>query len=156
MKLLIIAVGNRMPDWVEAATGEYMKRMGRDLPLQLVAIRPQARAGGVTAARAMAQEAERIRAAIPRQAHVVILDERGDNVTTRDLAQRLERWMQDGRDVVFIIGGADGIDPDLKSAAHETLRLSSLTLPHVLARVLLAEQLYRAMSLLKNHPYHRE
>jgi 23S rRNA (pseudouridine1915-N3)-methyltransferase len=156
MKLSIIAVGNRMPDWVVAATAEYMKRMGRDLPLELVAIRPQARATGVTAARAMAQEAERIRAAIPRQAHLVVMDEHGDDVATRDLARRLERWMQDGRDVVFVIGGADGIDPELKSAAHETLRLSSLTLPHALARVLLAEQLYRAMSLLKNHPYHRE
>jgi 23S rRNA (pseudouridine1915-N3)-methyltransferase len=156
MKLLIIAVGTRMPEWVDKATGEYVKRMGRDLPLELVAIRPQSRTGGVTAARAMAQEAERIRAAMPKQAHLVALDEHGENVTTRELAQRVERWMQDGRDVVFIVGGADGIDPQLKSAAHETLRLSSLTLPHALARVLLAEQLYRAMSLLKNHPYHRE
>jgi 23S rRNA (pseudouridine1915-N3)-methyltransferase len=156
MKLLIIAVGNRMPDWVGAATDEYMKRMGRDLALELVTLRPQARTGGVNAARAMAQEAERIRAAIPRQAHLVVMDERGDNVTTRELAQRLERWMQTGRDVALVIGGADGIDPGLKTAAHETLRLSSLTLPHALARVVLAEQLYRAMSLLKNHPYHRE
>jgi 23S rRNA (pseudouridine1915-N3)-methyltransferase len=156
MKLSIIAVGNRMPDWVEAATGEYLKRMGRDLPLELVPIRPQARAGGVSTARAMAQEAERIRSAMPRQAHVVILDERGDDVTTRQLAQRLERWMQAGSDVAIVIGGPDGIDADLKGAAHESLRLSSLTLPHALARVVLAEQLYRALSLLKNHPYHRE
>jgi 23S rRNA (pseudouridine1915-N3)-methyltransferase len=156
MKLIIIAVGNRVPDWVDNATGEYMKRLGRDLPLELVAIRPQARSGGVTAARAMAQEAERIRAAIPKQAYLVVMDEHGDDLTTRDLAQRLERWMQNGRDVIFVIGGADGIDPELKSAAQETLRLSSLTLPHALARVLLAEQLYRSMSLLKNHPYHRE
>jgi 23S rRNA (pseudouridine1915-N3)-methyltransferase len=156
VKLLIVAVGNRMPAWVDTAVADYAKRLGREIPLELVEIRPQARTGGVPAARAMAQEAERIRAALPKQSRVVVLDERGTDVNTRGLSQRLEGWMRDRGDVAFVIGGADGLDPGLKSAAQETLRLSSLTLPHALARVLLAEQLYRAMSLLKNHPYHRE
>jgi 23S rRNA (pseudouridine1915-N3)-methyltransferase len=156
VKLLIVAVGSRMPAWVDAAVADYAKRLGREMPLELVEIRPQARTGGVPAARAMEQEAGRIRAALPKQARMVALDERGADVTTRGLSQRLERWMRDGGDVAFVIGGADGLDPELKGSAQETLRLSSLTLPHALARVLLAEQLYRAMSLLKNHPYHRE
>jgi 23S rRNA (pseudouridine1915-N3)-methyltransferase len=156
VKLLIVAVGSRMPAWVDTAVADYAKRLGREMPLELLEIRPQARTGGVPAARAMTQEAVRIRAALPRQSRVVVLDERGADVTTRGLSQRLERWMRDGGDVAFVIGGADGLDPELKSSAQETLRLSSLTLPHALARVLLAEQLYRAMSLLKNHPYHRE
>ena len=156
MKFLIVAVGNRMPEWVDTAVAGYSTRMGRELPLELVEIRPQSRAGGVPAARAMAQEAARMRAALPPQAHLVALDERGADVTTRALAQRVERWMRDGADIAFLIGGADGLDPALKASAHESLRLSSLTLPHALARVLLAEQLYRATSLLKNHPYHRE
>jgi len=156
MKFLIVAVGTRTPAWVDAGFAEYAKRMGRELPLELVEIRAQDRAGGVPAARAMAQEAERIRAALPRHARLVALDEHGADLTTRALAQRLDQWMAAGNDVAFIVGGADGIDAGLKSAAHETLRLSSLTLPHALVRVLLAEQLYRAVSLLRNHPYHRE
>jgi 23S rRNA (pseudouridine1915-N3)-methyltransferase len=156
MKLVIIAVGTRMPGWVDTAMAEYAKRMGRELLLEIIEIKPQDRAGGVPAARAMAQEAERIQAAIPKQARLVALDERGADVTTRALAQRLESWMSEGRDVALVIGGPDGLDPELKARAQETLRLSSLTLPHALVRVLLAEQLYRAISVLKNHPYHRE
>ena len=156
MKLTILAVGTRTPAWVDAGFAEYAKRMGRELPLELVEIRAQDRAGGVPAARSMAQEAERIRAALPRDARVVVLDEHGADLTTRALAGRLEQWMAAGTDVALIVGGADGIDAGLKAAAHETLRLSSLTLPHALVRVLLAEQLYRALSVLRNHPYHRE
>jgi 23S rRNA (pseudouridine1915-N3)-methyltransferase len=156
VKLLIVAVGSRMPAWVDAAVAEYAKRMGRELPLELVEIKPQARRAGTSAANAMAQEAARIRAALPKQAQVIALDENGADITTRALSKQLERWMGDGRDVAFIIGGADGLDQELKSSAHQLLRLSSLTLPHALVRALLAEQLYRAMSLLKNHPYHRE
>jgi 23S rRNA (pseudouridine1915-N3)-methyltransferase len=156
VKLLIVAVGSRMPAWVDAAVAEYAKRIGRSVPLELVEIKPQARSGGTSAARAVAQEADRIRAALPRQAQVIALDEHGTEITTRALSQRLEGWMAEGSDVAFVIGGADGLDRELKSSAHHTLRLSSLTLPHALVRVLLAEQLYRAMSLLKNHPYHRE
>jgi 23S rRNA (pseudouridine1915-N3)-methyltransferase len=156
MKFLVVAVGNRMPAWVDTAVADYAKRMGRDQPLELVEIRAASREGGVPAARAMAQEAKSIRAAIPRDARLVVLDERGADTTTRALSQHMEKWMAGGDDVAFVIGGADGLAPELKASAHQTLRLSSLTLPHALARVLLAEQLYRAMSLLKNHPYHRE
>lgn len=156
MKILILAVGSRMPAWVDAAVGEYVKRMGRELPVELVEIRAASREGGVPAARAMAQEARGLRAALPRGAHLVALDERGADITTKGLSQRLEKWMSEGADVAFLIGGPDGLDPELKAAAGESLRLSSLTLPHALVRVLLAEQLYRAMSVLKNHPYHRE
>lgn len=145
-----------MPEWVDAAVAEYAKRMGRELTLELVEIKPQDRAGGLPAARAMAQEAVRIRAALPRRAHVIALDEHGAEITTRGLSQHLERWLHDGQDLAFVIGGADGLDAEFKSSAQETLRLSSLTLPHALVRVLLAEQLYRALSVLKNHPYHRE
>ena len=156
MKLIVIAVGTRMPAWVGTAFSDYAKRMGKEAPLELAEIRPAPRAGGVPAARAMAQEAGRIRAALPRRARTVALDERGKEVTTRALAQRLQSWMTAGEDVAFLIGGADGLDPALKKDAHEVLRLSSLTLPHAFVRVLLAEQLYRAMSLLGNHPYHRD
>jgi 23S rRNA (pseudouridine1915-N3)-methyltransferase len=156
MKLLIVAVGTRTPAWVDAGFAEYAKRMGRELTLELTEVRAQDRAGGVPAARAMAQEAERIRAALPKNARVVVLDEHGDDLTTRALAERVQQWMAAGNDVAFLVGGADGLDAGLKSAAHETLRLSSLTLPHALVRVLLAEQLYRAFSVLRNHPYHRE
>ena len=160
MKLLIVAVGSRMPAWADAAMSEYVKRMkgalGRESSLELVEIRPQERAGGVPAARAMTQEAERIRAALPRRARLVALDERGADISSRELSARLETWIAGGEDVAFLIGGADGLDPGLKAEAQETFRLSSMTLPHALARVLLAEQLYRAMSILKNHPYHRD
>jgi 23S rRNA (pseudouridine1915-N3)-methyltransferase len=156
MKLLVVAVGTRMPAWVDAAFSDYAKRMGKDLPLELTEIRPESRAGGVPAARAMAQESARIRAALPRRAHVVALDERGKDITTRGLSRRMESWMAAGDDVALLIGGADGLDPGLKKDANEIVRLSSLTLTHAFARVLLAEQLYRAMSLLKNHPYHRD
>ena len=149
-----------MPAWADAAMSEYVKRMkgalGRESSLELVEIRPQERAGGVPAARAMSQEAERIRAALPRRARLVALDERGADISSRELSARLETWIAGGEDVAFLIGGADGLDPGLKAEAQETFRLSSMTLPHALARVLLAEQLYRAMSILKNHPYHRD
>jgi 23S rRNA (pseudouridine1915-N3)-methyltransferase len=156
VKLIIIAVGTRLPAWVGEAVADYAKRMGREAVLELVEIKAQPRSGGVPAARAMAQEANGIRAAIPRGARIVVLDERGADLTTKALAGRLEHWMQEASDVAFLIGGADGLDAKLKSEADESLRLSSLTLPHALVRVLLAEQLYRALSLLKNHPYHRE
>ena len=156
VKLLIVAVGTRLPDWAGAAIADYAKRMGRELVLKVVEVKAAAREGGVTAARAMEQEAKALRAAIPRSARVVALDERGADLTTRKLASRLEAWMAEGKDVALVIGGPDGLDAGLKSEAHESFRLSSLTLPHALARVLLAEQLYRALSLIKNHPYHRE
>ncbi|MBL8470705.1 MAG: 23S rRNA (pseudouridine(1915)-N(3))-methyltransferase RlmH [Rhodocyclaceae bacterium] len=155
MKLIVLAVGNRLPDWVNAACSDYCARMTRDQPLQLVEIKPEPRSAGKPVPALLAAERTRIEAQLPASAHVVALDERGADVTTAALAQKLESWRRLGRDVALLIGGPDGLDPALKSAAHETLRLSSLTLPHALARVLLVEALYRAASLNANHPYHR-
>ena len=156
MKLLVAAVGTRMPPWAEEAFAEFAKRMPRELPLELKEIKTEPRSGGKPVEALLAAEAGRIRAALPARSRVAALDERGADLSTQQLAARLRQWMETGDDVAFVIGGPDGLAPDLKSAADETLRLSSLTLPHALARVLLAEALYRAASLLKGHPYHRE
>ncbi len=156
MRFLVVAVGDRMPRWVDEAYAEYAKRMPRRARLELVAIRPEPRTSGKTPGQLMAAEAVRIRAALPRDALTVALDERGKDVSTRDLAALAERWLADGRDVALLIGGPDGLDPTLRTEADLALRLSSLTLPHALVRVVLAEQLYRALAILDNHPYHRE
>jgi 23S rRNA (pseudouridine1915-N3)-methyltransferase len=156
VKLLIAAVGNRMPDWVDAGFADYVKRMPRELPMHLLEIRPEPRTSGKPVAALMAAEAERLRAQLPARCRRIILDERGGDLTTRALADRMGHWMTEGDDIAFLIGGPDGLDPAIKKEATETMRLSSLTLPHGLARVILAEALYRAASLMKNHPYHRE
>jgi 23S rRNA (pseudouridine1915-N3)-methyltransferase len=155
MKLAILAVGNRMPRHVEDAFAEYAKRMPPELALDLKEIKPEPRSHSKTAETVMRLEAERIQAALPRGALVVALDERGRDLTTRELAEMVRAWMQNGQDIAFVIGGADGLDPAVKNAAALKIRLSSLTLPHGLVRVILAEQLYRAWSILANHPYHR-
>ncbi|MDQ7988497.1 MAG: 23S rRNA (pseudouridine(1915)-N(3))-methyltransferase RlmH [Candidatus Dactylopiibacterium sp.] len=156
MKLIIAAVGTRMPDWVEAGFAEFARRLPRDCPLELLEVKAEPRTTGKTAAAMMAAEAERLRAAMPTRRRLVVLDERGDDLTTRQLATRLEKWMGLGDDVVFAIGGPDGLDAGFKAEAHEKLRLSSLTLPHAMVRPLLAEALYRAWSVMNHHPYHRE
>ena len=155
MKLSVLAVGHRQPDWVSAGCAEYLKRMPRELPASVTEIKPEAR-GSKTREQLLAAEKGRIRDALPGGSRIVVLDEKGDDLTTLKLARRLETWMQDGRDVALLIGGADGLDEEFKQQADDKLRLSSLTLPHGLARLLLCEQLYRAVSVLKNHPYHRE
>lgn len=156
MKLSVLAVGHRMPAWVAAGFDEYAKRMPREMPLQLKELKPAVRGSSADAPRWMKDEAERIRAALPRDALSVVLDEHGRSFPTRKLADYLDRWRGSGRDVAFVIGGADGLDPGLKSGADLVWSLSPLTLPHGLVRVLLAEQLYRAASILAHHPYHRE
>lgn len=156
MKLLIAAVGTRMPGWVDDGYAEYAKRMPREMPLTLVEVKPEPRSSGKPAAALMAAEAERLRAALPTRCRRVVLDERGADLTTRALADRLANWAREGDDVAFVIGGPDGLDPDFKNQADESMRLSSLTLPHGLVRVFLAEAIYRAASLAKGHPYHRE
>lgn len=155
MKLSIVAVGHRQPAWVSDGCGEYLKRMPRELPAAVVEVKPEPR-GSKTREQLLAAEKGRISDAIGSGCRMVVLDERGDDLTTLKLARRLETWMQDGRDTVLLIGGADGLDEELKARADDSIRLSSLTLPHGLARLLLCEQLYRAVSVLKNHPYHRE
>lgn len=155
MKLVVLAVGHRQPDWVNDGCAEYLKRMPRELPLSVSEIKPEPR-GSKTREQLLAAEKARIREALPGSCRIVVLDEKGDDLTTLKLAKRLEAWMQDGRDVALLIGGADGLDEEFKQQADDRLRLSSLTLPHGMARLLLCEQLYRAVSVLKNHPYHRE
>jgi 23S rRNA (pseudouridine1915-N3)-methyltransferase len=156
VKLIVAAVSARPPEWVVAGWAEYAKRMPRELPLELLEIKPEPRTTGKTAEAMMALEAARIDAQLSDGCRRIVLDERGEAPTTRQLAERLAKWMAGGDDVAFIIGGPDGLDARIKNTAHETMRLSSLTLPHALVRVILAEALYRAASVLKNHPYHRE
>ena len=155
MKLLVVAVGQRQPGWADEAWADFVKRFPPDMRLELKAVKAEPRAGR-SAAQCMAAEAQRIDAACPRGARRVLLDERGARLTSAQLAERMAFWRGDGRDLVFVIGGPDGLDPAIKAQADETLRLSDLTLPHAFARVLLAEAMYRAWSLLDGHPYHRE
>ena len=155
MKLAVLAVGHRQPDWVNEACAEYLKRMPRELPASVTEIKPEPR-GYKTREQLLSAEKSRIRDALSAGSRIVVLDEKGDDLTTLKLAKRLEVWMQDGRDVALLIGGADGLDEEFKQQADDKLRLSSLTLPHGMARMVLCEQLYRAVSVLKNHPYHRE
>lgn len=155
MKLAIVAVGHKQPDWVLQGCAEYLKRMPRELPTSVIEIKPEPR-GSKTREQLQAAEKGRIQQAITDGMRIVALDEKGADLTTKKLAERLESWMQDGRDTVLLIGGADGLDAELKSRADEMIRLSSMTLPHGMARLVLCEQLYRAVSLMKNHPYHRE
>ena len=145
-----------MPAWIDAGFAEYAKRMPKEVALALTEIKPESRSGGTSTTRLIENEAKRIRAARPERSFKVVLDERGVTCTTRGLAQRLERWRMDGRDLAFVIGGADGVHADLRKDADWLWSLSLLTLPHGLVRVIVAEQLYRAWSLTQNHPYHRE
>jgi 23S rRNA (pseudouridine1915-N3)-methyltransferase len=159
MRFLIVAVGHRQPAWVNTAFAEYAKRMPREARIELIEIRPEPRAdagSGSAVTKLLQREATRIAAALPPGISVVALDESGESVTTRALAARMEQWFAGGRDVAFLIGSADGLDETLKASAERRLSLSALTLPHGLARVLLCEQVYRAHSLLRGHPYHRD
>lgn len=156
MKLVVVAVGHKMPDWISAGFNEYARRMPRETKIELVEIRPEPRTTGKSIAQMMEAEAQRILAALPQNCLRIALDERGGAWTTRQLADRMQQWMGEGRDVAFVIGGADGLHETVKNGAQQLLALSAMTLPHGLVRVLLAEQLYRAHSLLHNHPYHRE
>lgn len=157
MKLFVLAVGNKMPDWVDTAFAEYAKRMPKEMPLQLKALKPAQRDGNSgVASRWLDAEAERIEKAMPQGAVRVALDEHGKSLATRTLAQQLSRWREDGRDVAFVIGGADGLAQSVKTRADLVWSLSPLTLPHGMVRMVLAEQLYRAWTLLSGHPYHRD
>ena len=156
MRLIIAAVGQKPPAWAEAGYEEFARRFPPELRLELKTVKAEPRTAGKTPAQMMQAEAKRLEAALPAGVRRVILDERGTRWTTRQLTDRLDFWQGDGRDVAFLIGGPDGLDPDLKATADETCRLSDLTLPHAFVRVLLAEALYRAWSLSVGHPYHRE
>lgn len=156
MKLVIVAVGQRLPAWAETACEDYLKRFPPDLRCELKAVKTEPRTTAKPVDALMAAERARIEAAVPKGARLVVLDEHGTRATTQQLATRLNAWRLDGRDVALVIGGPDGLAPELKQAADETLRLSDLTLPHAFARVMLAEALYRAWSVMAGHPYHRE
>ena len=155
MKLWVVAVGQRVPDWAQTAWDDYAKRFPPELKVELKAVKTEPR-GSRTPHTPYAAERERIEAAIPRGCRIVALDERGTQLTTVALAGKLKTWQLDADDVALVIGGPDGLDPAFKQAAHERIRLSDLTLPHAMVRVLLVEQLYRAWSINANHPYHRE
>ncbi|PYE79790.1 23S rRNA (pseudouridine1915-N3)-methyltransferase [Xylophilus ampelinus] len=150
-----MAVGQRVPAWAQTACDDYAKRFPPEIKVELKAVKTEPR-GSKSLATLYAAERARIEAAIPRGTRTVVLDERGTALTTVALAARLRQWQMGGDDVALVIGGPDGLDPDFRRAAHESIRLSDLTLPHALARVLLIEQLYRAWSVNAAHPYHRE
>jgi 23S rRNA (pseudouridine1915-N3)-methyltransferase len=152
--LRIVAVWQRVPDWAQTAWDDYAKRFPPEIRVELKAVKTEPR-GSKTLETLYAAERARIEAAIPKGARVVALDERGEALVTQALARRLTLWQEQG-DVALLIGGPDGLDPALREAAHERIRLSDLTLPHAFARVLLIEQLYRAWSVNAKHPYHRE
>lgn len=155
MQIRLIAVGQRQPAWVEAGYREYANRLPKECALTLMEVAASRRTKGSSLDRILAEEGARIRAAIPQGGRLVALDERGKPWRTRDLALRLQDWLMDGREVALCIGGPDGLDPTLKAEAELAWSLSPLTLPHGLVRVIVAEALYRAWSLLQGHPYHR-
>lgn len=150
-----MAVGQRVPAWAQTAYDDYAKRFPPEIKVELKAVKTEPR-GSKSLETLYAAERARIEAAIPRGTRTVVLDERGTALTTVALAARLQQWQLGGDDVALVIGGPDGLDPEFRRAAHESIRLSDMTLPHAFARVLLIEQLYRAWSVNAAHPYHRE
>jgi len=155
MKLRIISVGHKMPSWVEAACIEYTKRMPREATVEIIDIKPEKRAAGNSTENIQLIEAKRILEAVGKD-FCIALDERGQEVTTLQLADKFKDWQASSRDVALIIGGADGLHTSVKQKADWLWGLSKLTLPHAMVRVMLVEQLYRAHSVITNHPYHRE
>lgn len=155
MKARLIAVGERPPGWVADGFAEYRKRLSHWLPLDLQEIEPGVRGKGRDTVRAISDEGARVLAALPKQAHVIALDGRGRMHSSEQLAVRMEHWRGQGRDLAFLIGGPEGHAPEVLARVDEQWSLGPLTLPHMLVRLVLAEQLYRACALLANHPYHR-
>ena len=156
MRILIVAVGTRMPQWVAEGFEDYAHRMPRQERVELIEVKPERRAANMSAVQVLAREARRIEAAVPSGCARVALDERGRAMNSTQLAEQFDRWRARGKDIAFIIGGAEGLDAMLKSTAEMALSLSPMRLPHALARVMLVEQLYRANAILSGHPYHRD
>ena len=155
MKISIVALGHKMPPWVTLGVEEYAKRMPPEARIDLIELKPEDRTSRTTE-RVLSLEAQRIEEAIPKEALRIVCDERGKLLTTALLAQWFRAWMAEGQSPCFVIGSADGLSPVIKSTATYTIALSGCVLPHGMVRVMLAEQLYRAWSMLHNHPYHRE
>ena len=155
MKIHLLAIGARMPDWIEKGYAEYAGRLHRECALHLLEIPAGKRSSHADLARLIRAEGERLLAAVPTGSRLIALDERGQEWNTVELAEQLSGWLQEGRDVSLLIGGPDGLDAACRERAERRWSLSRLTLPHPLVRVIVAEQLYRAWSLLRNHPYHR-
>lgn len=155
MKVRLLTVSHKQPSWVQEGCAEYEKRLPREWGFQLVEVKPEPRTSGATTAKVQAAEAARLLAAAPKGAWIVALDERGEAWTSQQLAERLGRWQQSGRDVALLVGGADGLDPDLRAKADLRVALSAMTLPHGLVRVFVVEQLYRAATLLQGRAYHK-
>ena len=156
MKIHLIAVGKKMPEWVNSGFSEFSKRMPPELQINLIEITSSVRNKATPIEKNIKEEGERLQSAIPSNSRLIVLDEKGKNFSSIDLSKKMESWLPMGQDISIVIGGADGIDPVIKQQADETWSLSSFTLPHALVRVVIAEQLYRAWSILKGHPYHRE
>jgi 23S rRNA (pseudouridine1915-N3)-methyltransferase len=156
VRVRLIAVGSRMPKWVREAYEDYITRLGSGLKVSLVEIEPGQRSAGRPPQKAMEAEAQKLLGALRKDEYVVVLDERGAEMTTRELAAWLKTRMQEGRDVAFLVGGPDGFAPEVVARSDFKWSLSRLTFPHALVRVVLAEQLYRAHGVLANHPYHRD
>jgi 23S rRNA (pseudouridine1915-N3)-methyltransferase len=156
LKITLVAVGQKMPAWADAAYEDYAKRFPPEFKLELKAVKAEPRGSGKSVEQMMAAEAARIEAALPKGAFRVVLDERGTRLSTLQMAERCRGWLGQGGDVAVVIGGPDGLHPSIKESAQDTWRLSDLTLPHAMVRVLLAEALYRAWTVIVNHPYHRE
>ncbi|MGH8190373.1 MAG: 23S rRNA (pseudouridine(1915)-N(3))-methyltransferase RlmH [Rhodanobacteraceae bacterium] len=155
MHARIIAIGERMPRWVAEGFAEYVKRLSRDLPLELVELKPGVRGKGRDDARAIADEGAALLAAVPRDAHVVVLDGGGEAWSSEQLAKQLAHWRMAGRDLAFLVGGPDGHAREVLQRADQRWSLGPLTLPHMLVRLVVAEQLYRAVTIINGHPYHR-
>lgn len=155
MALNLIVVGTRMPAWVQAGVDEYSKRMPAELAFDWREIKVETRGRNLSVEQCLSREATRLQAALPKRGHTILLDEHGKSCTTAKLATHLARWQGLGEPISLIVGGPDGVHDDIKQAANETLRLSDLTLPHPVVRIVLAEQLYRAWTILAGHPYHR-
>jgi len=156
IRITIVAVGKRMPEWIQTGFNEYKKRLSHEVCLELVEITPARRSKSSTADRHRQEEAQAILSALPEHDRIIALDETGKNQTTMKLSARLQDWIEQGENISLIIGGADGLHESIIAASSERWSLSDYTLPHALVRVILAEQIYRAWSILKNHPYHRE
>ncbi len=155
MKLKVIAVGTKMPPWVEMGVQEYSKRLPRDMPLEFIEIPIGNRAKNANLARAVKQESDQILAQVKPQDHVIALEVTGNNWSTEKLAKQMQNWQMQGQNIIFLIGGPDGLSDACRARANQQWSFSALTLPHPIVRIILSEQLYRAWSITQNHPYHR-